>query len=95
MFFGCAMLGGDSSVSQKLPAKAITRIIANRQTSRRLPICGTALLSEACVFYILNYSITDHRPEDYFSYVANSMQRPVNSIKTENIQYSEHLQMYT
>ncbi len=89
MFFGCAMFSGGGSASQKLPAKAITRIIPNRQISRRLPICGTVLLSEACVFYVLNYSVTDHRPEDYFAYVANAMQRPPNSIKTENVLYNE------
>lgn len=89
MFFGCAMSGGGGSAPQKLPEKAITRIIPNRQISRRLPICGTVLLSEACVFYVLNYSITDHRPEDYFAYVANAMQRPPNSIKTENVLYND------
>ena len=91
MFFGCAMSGGGNETPQKLPQKAITRIITNRQIQRPLPICGTALLSEACVFYVLNYSSTDHRPEDYYSYVSNAMQRPVNSIKTENILYNNEL----
>ncbi|MBE6446267.1 MAG: hypothetical protein E7021_02580 [Alphaproteobacteria bacterium] len=91
MFFGCAMFGGDNGTPQKLPQKAITRIITNRQIQRRLPICGTALLSEPCVFYVLNYSTTDHKPEDYYSYIANAMQRPPNSIKTENILYNNEL----
>ena len=91
MFFGCAMSGGDNETPQKLPQKAITRIITNRQIQRRLPICGTALLSEPCVFYVLNYSTTDHKPEDYYSYIANAMQRPPNSIKTENILYNKEL----
>lgn len=91
MFFGCAMSGGGNETAKKIPQKAITRIISNRQIQRPLPICGTALHSEACVFYVLNYSSTDHRPQDYYSYIANAMQRPPNSIKTENILYNNEL----
>lgn len=90
MFFGCAMSGGDSSPKAQAPS-GLTRIIRNSYIKGRLPICGAVRLSEPCVFYVLNHSIIDQVSESYFTQVANAMQRPENSIKTENVLYAKEL----
>lgn len=89
MFFGCAMSGGDNQPQKQYQGRVLTRIIENRNIRGRLSICGTVLLSEPCVFYILNSTNHEEVPESYFPYVANEMQRPPNSIKTENVLYKE------
>ena len=90
MFFGCAMSGGDSAPKAVAP-QGLTKIIRNSYTKSRLPVCGSVRLSEPCLFYVLNYDIIDHLSEDYFSYVASSMKRQENSIKSENVLYAKEL----
>ena len=89
MFFGCAMSGGDNQPQKQYQGRVLTRIIENSNIRTRLPICGTDLISEPCVFYVMNYSSTDHLPMDYYTYVSNAMQRPPDSIKIENLSYKE------
>ena len=91
-FFGCAMSGSDS-VPQTAPTnKGISaRVIKNNDKKRPLPICGSVMAQEACLFYILNSSGHDKLARDFIEDVMALTDRTRLSLTTNNSLYMNQM----
>lgn len=94
IMFGCSMSGGESepAPARGLELSAITKRNSDVAPNSKLYRCGrTAQLSDACVYYIMNFDHYDKKAEDFFSEIADKTGRNLFRIQTENPTYGQQL----